>query len=123
MGSNLAEPLTGPRQTNNRAELTAILRALELAPRQQEVCIHTDSEYSIKCLTVWCQNWRRNGWVGSNGRAVENRDLIEAILTRIDERKSLGAATNFRWIRGHANDPGNTEADRLAVLGARNARG
>ena len=119
---NLSEPLTGPRQTNNRAELTAILRALDLAPRNVEVCIFTDSEYSIKCLTVWFQTWRRNNWVASNGRSVENRDLIEAILSRIEERLAAAAKTNFQWLRGHANHHGNVQADHLAVLGAQRAR-
>lgn len=119
---NISEPLTGSRQTNNRAELTAIQRALDIAPRNREVCIYTDSSYSINCVTTWCQNWRRNNWTSANGKAVENRDLIESILERVELRNALGAATNFQWLRGHANNEGNVEADRLAVAGARKAR-
>ncbi|KAI9792965.1 MAG: hypothetical protein M1816_001287 [Peltula sp. TS41687] len=119
---NISEPLTGSRQTNNRAELTAIQRALDIAPRNQEVCIYTDSSYSINCVTSWCKNWRKNNWTSANGKAVENRDLIETILETVELRNDIGAATNFQWLRGHANNEGNVQADRLAVEGARKAR-
>ncbi|KAI9803547.1 MAG: hypothetical protein M1825_001890 [Sarcosagium campestre] len=119
---NVSEALSGSRQTNQRAELTAILRALEIAPRHREVVILTDSSYSINCVTVWSANWIKNGWKSSTGKAVENRDLIEDILLKIDERESLGVPTRFEWLKGHASHAGNVEADRLAVAGARNAK-
>lgn len=120
---NVSEGLAGPRQTNQRAELTAVYRALDIAPRHREVCIFTDSAYSINCVTVWHANWRKNNWKTSTGRPVENKDLIEDILHKIEERNSLGVKTSFQWIKGHADDPGNVAADQLAVSGARHARG
>jgi ribonuclease HI len=71
---------------------------------------------------VWFQSWERNGWVGSNRKPVENRDLVEEVLQRIRDRELCGVKTDFRWVRGHANDPGNVAADALAVRGAENAR-
>lgn len=53
---------------------------------------------------------------------MENRDLVENILGKMDERTSLGTRTNFEWIKGHANHLGNVEADKLAVAGAMKAR-
>ena len=50
---------------------------------------------------------------------MENKDLVENILAKIEERNSLKVQTLFEWIKGHANQPGNVEADRLAVEGAR----
>ena len=97
----------------------AILRALETAPRHRDVCIITDSRYAIDCVTVWHINWRSNGWKTSNGKTVENKDLVENILNKIEERSSLRAHTEFEWVKGHANHPGNIEADKLAVNGAR----
>lgn len=120
---NVSEALAGPRQTNQRAELTAVYRALEIAPRHREICIFTDSAYSINCVTVWCMSWRKNNWRTSTGKPVENKDLIEDILRRIEERNRLGVKTSFQWIKGHANDPGNVQADQLAVKGARQAKG
>ncbi|MCJ1403192.1 hypothetical protein MMC11_006415 [Xylographa trunciseda] len=120
---NLSEALPGPRQTNQRAELTAILRALDTIPRDTDVTIVTDSRYAIDCVTLWHVNWRRNGWKTSAGKAVENRDLVENILGKMEERAALQTRTTFEWIKGHANHPGNVEADSLAVTGARRAAG
>ncbi|KAJ6032536.1 Ribosomal protein L9/RNase H1 N-terminal [Penicillium herquei] len=115
---NVSEPLKGTRQTNQRAELTAILRAIDIAPRHRDVTIFTDSKYSIDCVTVWFINWRRNNWMTKDKKPVENRDLVESILVKIEERQELKVKTLFQWIKGHANDPGNEAADRLAVNGA-----
>lgn len=119
---NVSEALSGTRQTNQRAELTAILRALDIAPRHRDVTIYTDSRYSIDCVTNWYKNWKRNGWVTTNKKAVENRDLIQEVRARIEEREGLGRGTYFVWVKGHNGDRGNVEADRLAVEGARLGR-
>ena len=119
MSRNVSETLPGLRQTNQRAELTAILRALEIVPRNRDVSIITDSRYAIDCVTSWYVNWRKNGWKTSVGKAVENKDLVENILAKIEERNSLKVQTLFEWIKGHSNQPGNVEADKLAVEGAR----
>ncbi|TKX19470.1 ribonuclease-like protein 2 [Elsinoe australis] len=140
---NVAEPLAGPRQTNQRAELTAILRALELSPRDRPVTILSDSEYAINCVTTWFQKWRANGWLNASKKPVENKDLIEKILQYIEEREKISnmygisdggdeahetaktrswkkgrARVHFVWVKGHANEPGNVAADALAVAGA-----
>lgn len=52
------------------------------------------------------------------GKPVENRDLVEAILAKIEERESLGVKTLFEWVKGHNRDPGNEAADQLAIDGA-----
>ncbi|CZR53792.1 related to ribonuclease H1 [Phialocephala subalpina] len=115
---NVSEPLEGMPQTNNRAELTGILRALELAPKDRDLEIITDSNYSINCVTIWYDSWERKQWKTSAGKAVENQDLIKSIKALIRERDGLDLVTIFTWIKGHDNDPGNEAADRLAVAGA-----
>lgn len=119
---NLSEPLAGTRQTNQRAELTALLRALELAPLDVNVEILSDSNYAINCVTVWYVNWRKNGWVTSNKKPVENKDLVEDILDKIEHRNRHGLATKFVWVKGHANTEGNVQADRMAVNAAIKAK-
>ena len=119
---NVSEGLRGT-QTNNRAELTAILRALDIAPRHRDVLIYSDSKYSIDCVTVWFTNWRKNNWQTSKKKNVENKDLIESILTKIEERNLLRVKTTFEWVRGHNKNAGNEAADGLASAGARNALG
>jgi ribonuclease HI len=115
---NVSEPLQGDMQTNQRAELTAIQRALEIAPKDYDIEIVTDSNYSINCCEVWYKNWCRNSWRTSTGGPVLNKDLVVLIRKLIDERDARGSATNFEWIKGHSEDPGNTAADHLAVAGA-----
>lgn len=115
---NVSEPLKGSRQTNQRAELTAILRALDIAPRHRDVTIFTDSQYAIKCVTVWYVKWQRNKWLTSDNKPVENKDLVESIRVKIEERDELKVKTLFEWVKGHNSDPGNEAADRLAVNGA-----
>jgi ribonuclease HI len=119
---NVSEALKGSKQTNQRAELTAILRALDIAPRHREVTIYTDSKYAIDCVTNWYRSWVKNGWVNSKGKLVENKDLVADIRERIEERERLGKLTYFVWVKGHATNEGNIAADRLAVAGARYGR-
>jgi len=118
---NISDSLPGARQTNQRAELTAALRALETVPKDRDMKIVSDSEYMINCVTKWHVNWKKNGWKTSAGKTVENRDLIESVLNKLEERSSLHVKTSFEWTKGHAQNPGNVEADRLAVNGARKA--
>lgn len=114
-------------QTNQRAELTAILRALQAVDAAEGVRIMTDSKYSISCVTDWYRKWSQTGWVTSAGGAggrqpVKNADLVRAIRAAIDERDAFGATTQFVWVKGHNNQPGNVAADALAVQGARMGR-
>ncbi|KAJ2704204.1 hypothetical protein FB645_003438 [Coemansia sp. IMI 203386] len=112
---NVSEPLAGSRQTNQRAELTAVIRAVEQEPqRGAALMIATDSMYSINCLTSWFSKWERNGWVGSQGKPVENADLIKTALRLIRQRNGR---VQFFHVPGHSGIEGNECADRLAVNG------
>ncbi|KAL3427564.1 RNase H domain protein [Phlyctema vagabunda] len=116
---NVSEPLKGATQTNQRAELTAILRALQICPVDVDIRIITDSNYSINCCSVWYKSWKANGWKTSTGTDVLNKDLVSSIRALIDKRDKKRAVTEFEWIKGHSSDPGNTAADALAVNAAR----
>lgn len=119
---NVSEPLLGPVQTNQRAELTAIIRALQILPNATPVEIITDSMYSINCVTDWYKGWARRGWKKADNSPVVNVDLVQDIRKLIDERKSAGGETEFTWVKGHSGGVGNEAADRLAVAGARSQR-
>jgi ribonuclease HI len=114
---NISERLQGETQTNQRAELTAILRALETVDLAQDLEIRTDSKYSIQCVTEWYINWERNGWKTRAG-PVKNQDLVQLVRDKIEEREAKGGRTQFIWVKGHDTDQGNIAADRLAVAGA-----
>ncbi|KAI4599219.1 hypothetical protein KJ359_002178 [Pestalotiopsis sp. 9143b] len=115
---NIAERLEGEPQTNQRAELTAILRALQKVSVDQDIQIHTDSKYSLNCITEWYRGWVTKGWKTQGGEEVKNRDLIQSIRAKIDDRDASGTRTLFQWVRGHGTTTGNVEADKLAVRGA-----
>lgn len=115
---NVSERLQGEPQTNQRAELMAILRALEIAPLKQKVRICTDSQYSINCVSVWAEGWARKGWKTTGNTEVKNQDLIRSILAKMEEKRAAGGDTIYRWVKGHASDRRNVMADQLAVKGA-----
>ncbi|KAJ1951607.1 hypothetical protein FBU59_000011 [Linderina macrospora] len=111
---NVSEPLQGPRQTNQRAELTAIRTALERT--DGDVVIHTDSKYSIESVTNWSRNWENNGWKTSSGKPVQNQDLIQDIL---DLARNRNGTVEYNHVKGHSGHPGNDAADFLATQGAK----
>ncbi|KAF2688771.1 ribonuclease H-like protein [Lentithecium fluviatile CBS 122367] len=109
---NESNPLPGLRQTNQRAELAAISRALDIAPINRDVIIYSDSHYSIQCVTVWYEKWEENRWKNSAGKDVENKDLIKPIRSRLEERETAGAQTELVWVKGHNKNVGNEGADK-----------
>ena len=98
--------------TNNRMELTAVIRALEALKRRCRVRLHTDSQYVKHGITEWIHAWKKRGWRTADRKPVKNEDLWR----RIDE---LAAEHEIEWIwvRGHTGHPGNERADELANLG------
>lgn len=97
--------------TNQRAEITAILLALEWAlERYNEldtdpyliVKIHSDSRYAIGCMSKWIQKWRQNGWVNAKGYGVANRDLIEKAADLEDSLTDLGDV-DYIWVPREKN--------------------
>ena len=98
--------------TNNRMELTAVIRALEALKRPSVVRIHTDSQYVQKGITEWIGNWKRRGWRTADKTPVKNADLWR----RLDELCARHQV-EWVWVRGHAGNPGNERADRLANMG------
>ncbi|RCH97676.1 hypothetical protein CU097_014980 [Rhizopus azygosporus] len=116
---NLSRPLEGTRQTNQRAEATAVMRALEQSAANEPLEIRTDSQYVIKAVNQWSKSWKDNGWKSSKGTPVENRDILEKIVDIIDHRK---APVEVVYVPGHSGEEGNEKADRLAVAGAKRTR-
>lgn len=119
---NLSEPLPshlGPH-TNNRAELYAAYRALEITKDagHQKIVLKTDSKYTIQIFTEWLEGWKSRGMKRADGKPVENVDVITMVERLIDEHRSNGTQVHWEWVRGHANDPGNEAADALAKGGA-----
>lgn len=100
------------RTTNNRMELTAVIEGLNALKRTCAVELYTDSTYVMQGLNEWMPNWKARGWKTASRKPVKNQDLWQA-LDAACQRHQI----NWHWVKGHAGDPGNEEADRLANLG------
>lgn len=99
--------------TNNRMELTAVIQALTTLKRHCDVVIYTDSEYVRKGITEWMSNWKRRGWKTADGKPVKNVELWQQL-----DAAAAAHRVEWRWVKGHAGDPGNERADALANKGA-----
>ena len=110
-----------PETTNNRMELTAVIRGLEALKRPTAVELITDSEYVGKGLTQWMAKWKANGWQRVEGQRkvpVKNEDLwrrLDDLLARHQLR--------FTHVRGHSGHPENERCDFLAVQAYKALRG
>jgi ribonuclease HI len=107
------EPLT----TNNRMELMAAIEALNALKKPCRVELHTDSNYVRDGITKWIHGWRRNGWRTADKKPVKNAELWQALDEQVQRH-----TVSWRWVRGHAGDPGNERADQLANMGVDVAR-
>ena len=98
--------------TNNRMELTAVIRALEALERPSRVVLYTDSQYVQKGIQQWIHSWKRNGWKTADKKAVKNKELwLE--LDELRRRHDI----EWHWVKGHAGRAKNERADELANRG------
>ncbi|MGN7661495.1 MAG: ribonuclease HI [Anaplasma sp.] len=97
------------RTTNNRMEITAVIMALAALIGPYSVCVNTDSVYVKSGITEWITRWKRNGWRTSGGAPVRNVDLWVGL-----EELVLLHDVEWRWVKAHAGDKYNEEADMLA---------
>jgi ribonuclease HI len=103
--------------TNNRMEMTAVIRALESLKRPSTVEVHTDSQYVQKGISEWMTGWKRRNWHTADGKPVKNQDL----WLQLDALSQLHKI-EWKWVRGHAGHPENERADALANQGVLQAQ-
>lgn len=95
--------------TNNRMELTAVIRALEALKRPVKARLYTDSEYVRRGITEWITGWKSKGWKTAAKKPVKNQDLweqLDALVAKHD--------IEWHWVKGHSGVPGNERCDALA---------
>ena len=96
--------------TNNRMELTSPIMALKKIKESSKIIIYTDSTYLKNGITIWIENWKKNGWINANRKPVKNKDLW-VVLNKLTEKKLI----NWKWVKAHAGNRYNELADKLAT--------
>ncbi|MET1755631.1 ribonuclease HI [Novosphingobium sp. RD2P27] len=98
-----------PQTTNNRMEMTAVIRALNALTEPCEVTICTDSRYVIDGMTKWIQGWQKKGWINASKQPVRNADLWHDMIEACHRH-----TISWQWVRGHDGHVENERADKLA---------
>ena len=102
------------RTTNNRMEILAVIAGLEALTERCSVAVYSDSRYVVDAIEKgWAKKWKANGWMRNKRERAVNPDLWERLLSALDKHD-----VEMKWVRGHAGNPGNMRADRLAVTAA-----
>jgi ribonuclease HI len=99
--------------TNNRMELTGVIKGLSSLKRPCEVELVTDSQYVAKGISEWLPNWKRQGWQRKeNGQSkpVKNVDLWQEVDLLLSTHK-----VRVTHVPGHRGHPENEACDRMAV--------
>lgn len=106
--------------TNQQAELLGMLAALTQIPHDIPLKILTDSQYTLKACTVWMKAWKARGWKKADGQPVMNLDLMQALDRAMATRT---AKFTIEWVKGHAANPMNENADYRCGNAARATAG
>lgn len=101
---------SSPQTTNNRMELTALIRGFDLVPEGTATTVYTDSKLCVDTITQWAPGWERAGWKRKTG-AVQNLDLVKELYAKAKARPEL----RLEWIRAHNGSRWNEYADSLST--------
>jgi ribonuclease HI len=100
--------------TNNRMEMQAVIEGLKALKKPCDVRLFLDSTYVRQGITEWIKGWKARGWLTADKKPVKNADLWRELDTLAHAQ---GHKIEWRWVKGHAGDPGNERADALANRG------
>ena len=99
--------------TNNRMEMTAVIRALEALAEPCDVLLHSDSRYVIDGMTKWIEGWQRKGWITASRKPVLNADLWRELIAAAAPHR-----IEWTWVKGHSGHTENDRVDQLACAEA-----
>jgi len=98
--------------TNNRMEMTAVIKGLEALTRASHVLVTTDSKYVLKGMTEWLSNWKARNWRTASKKPVQNVELWKQLDVLVSQH-----SVEWSWVKGHSGHTENEIADQLANLG------
>ena len=97
--------------TNNKMEMMAVIKGLEMLKEACEVSVYSDSAYVVNSIEKgWVYSWKKNNWKKADKKEVKNIELWERMLELMNMHK-----VSFLKVKGHSNDELNNRCDRLAV--------
>lgn len=97
--------------TNNRMELTAVIKALQMLKAKCDVELYSDSAYVVNAISLgWLKNWKQNNWIGSDKKQVKNIELWKELDNLLSYHN-----VNFNKVKGHADNEFNNRCDQLAT--------
>lgn len=111
--NNIEKEIVGGQKdtTNNKMEMMAVIKGLEMLKEPCEVEVYSDSAYVVNSIEKgWIYSWRKNGWKKADKKEVKNIDLWERLLKQLEIHK-----VTFNKVKGHAQDELNNRCDKLAV--------
>ncbi len=96
--------------TNNRMEIYAVIKALEVLKWPCQVILHSDSRYVIDTMNLgWAKRWKANDWWRSKKARAENTDLWKRLLELCEQHQ-----VTFVWVKGHSGNQENDQCDKLS---------
>ncbi|MEL6239144.1 MAG: ribonuclease HI [Pseudomonadota bacterium] len=117
MGKHEKEISGGEAQTtNNRMEMTAVIRGLCALTEPCRVELYSDSKYVLDGMTKWVEGWKKRGWVTASKKPVRNADLWHELIAAAGRHD-----VSWNWVKGHSGHPENERVDRLASQEAERA--
>ncbi len=111
--NNIEKEISGGEKetTNNKMEMLAVIKGLEMLKEPCEVEVYSDSAYVVNSIEKgWIYSWKKNGWKKADKKQVKNIELWERLLKQLEIHK-----VTFLKVKGHADDELNNRCDRLAV--------
>ena len=100
------------RTTNNRMELTAVIKGLAALNKPCSVLVTTDSKYVLSGMTEWMPNWKKRNWKTASKKLVLNVDLWQQLDAQVQQHE-----VSWEWVKGHSGHLENELADQLANQG------
>ena len=110
--NNIEKEIVGGQKdtTNNKMEMMAVIKGLEMLKEPCEVEVYSDSAYVVNCFKQgWIYNWQKNGWKNSQKEPVKNRELWEELYALVKTHK-----VEFIKVKGHSDNEYNNRCDELA---------
>ncbi len=97
--------------TNNKMEIMAVIKGLEMIKEPCNVTVYSDSAYVVNAIQMgWLRNWKKNNWKKSDKSIVKNIDLWEQLLALMEIHN-----VEFIKVKGHSDNEYNNRCDKLAV--------